>query len=245
MTLSRFHLTIILLLFTGTAVADSVRRGLGPEPDSLHIHRAQGLSSINVLRDIREGLLTFDAAGKLVPGVAASWTTEDSGRVYRFRLRPEARWSNGDRVTAADFVFAWRKALAPVTAAATAALLSPVENAREVLRGEVDVSQLGVQAVSEDQLLVRLEHPSPWFIEILAHPVSFPLHRDDPEGVRAALVNGAFRILEVQPQALVRPWSMAHSGFWKFNHRHWSGWNPTRTFMQPTASAMTGLSTSS
>jgi oligopeptide transport system substrate-binding protein len=90
--------------FEQNLFADTVRRGLGPEPDSLHIHRAQGLASMNLLRDLREGLVTFDAAGELVPGVAASWQIEDSGRRYVFTLRPDARWSNGDPVTAEDFV---------------------------------------------------------------------------------------------------------------------------------------------
>jgi oligopeptide transport system substrate-binding protein len=84
-----------LCSFAQTLLADTVRRGLGPEPDSLHIHRAQGLASMNLLRDLREGLISFDAAGELVPGVAASWQIEDSGRRYVFTLRPDARWSNG------------------------------------------------------------------------------------------------------------------------------------------------------
>jgi oligopeptide transport system substrate-binding protein len=203
MTPNRFHLTIFFLFFASTAMAETIRRGLGPEPDSLHIHQAQGLSSINVLRDIREGLMTYDSGGSLVPGGAESWTVEDNGHVYRFRLRSDARWSNGDPVTASDFVSAWRKAVSPSTSAATAALLDPVKNARAVLRGEIEASELGIEALAKDELLIRLERPAAWFIEILAHPVSYPLHPDDPEGVRDAAVNGAFRIREVQPQALI------------------------------------------
>ena len=95
--------------------AGTLNRGLGPEPDSLHIHQAQGLAAINLLRDIREGLVTFDAHGEPIPGQAASWEVLDEGRRYRFTLRPDARWSNGDPVTADDFVRAWRRAFTAQT----------------------------------------------------------------------------------------------------------------------------------
>ena len=94
-----------LLSFCATpGGAAVIHRGLGPEPDSLHIHQAQGLAAVNLLRDMREGLLTFDANGEPVPGQAESWQVLDGGLRYRFTLRPDARWSNGEPVTAADFV---------------------------------------------------------------------------------------------------------------------------------------------
>ncbi len=142
---------ICALVFSALALAWSsqslfaaeVRRGLGPEPDSLHIHQAQGLAAVNLLRDIREGLVTFDEHGELVPGQAASWQEFDGGRRYRFYLRPEARWSNGDPVTAEDFVRAWRRAFTPETTAPTAGLLKDVQNAAEILKGEKAVEYAG------------------------------------------------------------------------------------------------------
>ena len=105
---------------SGLAWGATIKRGLGPEPDSIHIHRAQGLAAINLLRDLREGLVTFDVHGEPVAGgVASSWEVLDGGLRYRFTLRPEARWSDGSPVTAMDFVRGWQRALSPATAAGT------------------------------------------------------------------------------------------------------------------------------
>ncbi len=193
-----------LLLACHSAWPETLRRGLGPEPDSLDIHQAQGLSAIQVLREIREGLVTFDAHGELAPGVAESWEVIDDGYGYRFRLRENAAWSTGEALVAEDFVRAWRSAVAPATAARTASLLEMVENARDILAGRLDPAVLGISAVAPRLLEVRLERPAPWFAEILAHPVSFPLHPESAGNPREAPVNGAFRIASAVPHAMLR-----------------------------------------
>jgi oligopeptide transport system substrate-binding protein len=186
------------------AKAGVLRRGLGPEPDSLHIHRAQGLAAVNLLRDVREGLVTFDASGEPAPGVAASWDVLEGGLRYRFQLRPDACWSDGSPVTAQDFVRAWSRALSPATAAVNAALLKDIRNAAAVLKGELAAGELGIRVVDPLQLEVRLERPVPWFPELLAHPVSYPLHENDAEDARDAPVNGAYRITEWLPRSVIR-----------------------------------------
>jgi oligopeptide transport system substrate-binding protein len=195
---------ILLALLTGSASAATVHRGLGPEPDSLDIHQAQGLAAVNLLRDVREGLVTFDVHGEPAPGQAASWQVLDDGLRYRFTLRADARWSNGDPVTAGDFVRAWRRAFTPATAAATVSLLRPVRNADEVLRGRMAPDALGIRVVDPDTLDIELSHAAPWFPEILAHPVAFPLHADGLDDPRGAPVNGAFLIAEWTPRANIR-----------------------------------------
>jgi oligopeptide transport system substrate-binding protein len=198
-------LLLPLLIFTcQPAWAETLRRGLGPEPDSLDIHQAQGLSAIHLLREIREGLVTFDANGELAPGVANSWELLDDGRRYRFFLREDARWSNGDPLVAEDFVRGWQVAVSPASAARTAALLGAVENANEALAGKLDPSLLGIEVVSPRILEIRLQQAAPWFIEILAHPVSFPLHPEFSTEPRKAPVNGAFRINGMTPHAMIR-----------------------------------------
>ena len=132
----RLLIGAVAMMLAHTAWPVTVNRGLGPEPDSLDIHQAQGLSAINLLRDLREGLLSFDATGELVPGQAISWQVLDRGKRYRFTLRPEARWSNGDTVTAADFIRAWHRAFSPQTASATAGLLQIVKNAAAIMSGK-------------------------------------------------------------------------------------------------------------
>jgi oligopeptide transport system substrate-binding protein len=188
----------------GRLGADEIRRGLGPEPDSLHIHQAQGLAAVNLLRDLREGLVTFDERGELVPGQASSWQVLDDGLRYRFRLRPDARWSNGDPVTADDFVRAWRRAFTPESTAANAGLLKDVRNADQILKGELGTDALGIVAVEPGVVDVVLESPAPWILEILAHPVSYPLHPESIDDPLRAPVNGAFTIVDWTPRARIR-----------------------------------------
>ena len=180
-----------------------LNRGLGPEPDSVHIHQAQGLAAVNLLRDLREGLVTFDAAGEPVPGQASGWEVSDDGLRYRFTLRPDARWSNGDPVTAADFVRAWRRAFDPTSLAATAGLLKDLRNAAEILAGEAPPDALGVRADGPDVVEVELAAPAPWVLEILAHPVAFPLHPDGMDDPREAPVNGPFVLENWVPRASI------------------------------------------
>src|SRR5690625_1896578 len=84
--------------------AKTLHRGIGPEPDSLDMHRAQSVSALNLLRDLHEGLLTLDAGGRVIPGVAARWRVSDSGRVLTFELDRRAGWSEGSHVSASDSV---------------------------------------------------------------------------------------------------------------------------------------------
>jgi oligopeptide transport system substrate-binding protein len=180
--LPRFFLSVcsvvavffVFMLGANAAHAATLHRGVGPEPDSLDIHTAQTLSALNVLRDLHEGLITFDAGAELVPGVAESWTISEDGKTWTFQLDSEARWSDGEPIVAADFVAGWRRALAPETASPTAALLDVVTNAQAVRSGEADAESLGVVAVDRHRLEVRLVRPLAWFDELLTHPVTYP-----------------------------------------------------------------------
>jgi oligopeptide transport system substrate-binding protein len=194
---------VTMMLLAQTAWPVTVSRGLGPEPDSLDIHQAQGLTAINLLRDLREGLLSFDAKGELVPGQAESWQVLDGGKRYRFTIRPDAKWSNGDAVTAADFIRAWHRAFSPQTASATVGLLQIVENATAVISGKMAVDELGIEEVESDILEITLTRPAPWFPELLAHPVSYPLHPSSVDDPRQAPVNGPFVLAGWVPRASI------------------------------------------
>jgi ABC-type oligopeptide transport system substrate-binding subunit len=192
-----------MMMLAQTAWPVTVSRGLGPEPDSLDIHQAQGLAAINLLRDLREGLLSFDAKGELVPGQAESWQVLDGGKRYRFTIRPDAKWSNGDAVTAADFIRAWHRAFSPQTASATVGLLQIVMNATAVLSGKMAVEELGIEKVEPGILEITLTKPAPWFLELLAHPVSYPLHPSSVDDPRQAPVNGPFILAGWVPRASI------------------------------------------
>ena len=175
------------------ATAQTVHRGLGPEPGSLDIHAAQGLAALNVLRDVREGLVTLDAEGAPVPGVAVAWTVSDDRRTWTFRLDPVARWSDGTPVTARDFVRAWRRAVDPATGAPLGGLLDGLVNAAAIRSGDKPPASLGAHAVDASTLRLELVEPVPWLPTLLAHPVAFPL-AEDP-----ALTNGPFERVEHVP----------------------------------------------
>ncbi|MFW5816059.1 MAG: peptide ABC transporter substrate-binding protein [Wenzhouxiangella sp.] len=192
-------LLMVLLLWLVPVHGETLHRGLGPEPDALDIHLAQSLSALNVLRDLHEGLVTLDAGGRLVPGVARAWTVSDDGRVWTFELDPAARWSDGSAIEAAHFVAGWRRALDPQTAAPMAGLLDPVSGAVAVRRGQAESSALKVRADGPGRLVVELDRATPWFAELLTHPLTFPW-----PGEQAGLFSGPFVLAERVPGAHLR-----------------------------------------
>ncbi len=187
------------------AGADSrtLRRGNGPEPDSLDPQRARTDASLNVIRDLFEGLTAVGADGKPVPAAAESWTMAPDGREYRFRLRPGLRWSNGDPLLARDFVAGMRRLVDPATASQYAQILEPVINAAAIVRGERPVSALGVDAPDDRTVVVRLVNPAPYLLALMCHPSTFPAHTASlpAQGERFAqpgrlIGNGAFVLEE-------------------------------------------------
>jgi oligopeptide transport system substrate-binding protein len=152
-------------------------RGNGPDPDTLDPHRSEETAAAAIIRDLFEGLTTEDVAGNIVPGVAESWTVSDDGSTYRFTLRPDARWSNGDPVTAEDFVAGMRRTVDPATASTYAQILFPIINAGAIIAGEMPATALGVTAVDDHELRIDLTAPTPYFIQLMAHSASYPLHR--------------------------------------------------------------------
>lgn len=171
------RVALLALLLASPLAAQTLERGNGPEPDTLDPQRAQGLSAQQVLRDLFEGLMRDDAEGRLVPGAAESFERSPDGRTYTFKLRGDGRYADGAPVTAADFVHAFERALDPVTAAPSAAMLLPIEGAPARLRG--DEGPLGVRALDTQRLEIRLSAPRSDFLRRLALPVAMPVRRAD------------------------------------------------------------------
>jgi len=161
---------------TETKISNILHRGNSTEPVTLDPHQSEDVSSGNILRDLFEGLVTEDAAGKLIPGAAEKWSISDDGLTYSFTLRTCLAWSNGEALSAADFVFSLRRALNPDMAAPMASLLLPIKNAREVMSGKLPVEKLGVEMPDAHTLIIKLEQPTPWFLQILSHPIAFPVY---------------------------------------------------------------------
>ena len=189
--------------FTQAAPASVLRRGVFGEPESLAPRESGVSGEWVVLRDLFEGLTTFTADGRIVPGAAESWTVAADGLRYTFRLRPGLRWSDGSALGADDFVFGWRRSLAPATASARAARLYVLRGARAVHTGKADVASLGVRATDPRTLIVDLEYPLPWLPHLLAGEEGFPLPRKAIERHGSAWTragnhvgNGAFLLAE-------------------------------------------------
>ncbi|MDG1736390.1 MAG: peptide ABC transporter substrate-binding protein [Paracoccaceae bacterium] len=166
---------------TGEALADdqSFTYRLLDEHSSVDPQIVEDTSGADIVRDLFEGLYNQDAAGNLVPGVALSHTTNEAKDVYTFTLRDNAKWSNGDAVTAGDFVYGWRRLLDPATASPYAWFgeLMSIEGASAVLAGEADPSTLGVSAVDDHTLEVKLTASLPYFALMTTHGSTFPTHQ--------------------------------------------------------------------
>ena len=153
-----------------------LRRGNGPEPESLDPHGARSEAALTVLRDLYEGLTAVGANGAPVLAAADHVDIAADGCTYTFHLRPEARWSNGEPVVAEDFAAAWRRLVDPHTAAQYADILSPVSGADAIAAGRSRPDSLGVHADGY-VLVVHLVRPTPYFLGVLALPATFPINR--------------------------------------------------------------------
>ncbi len=151
-------------------------RSIGGQPGSLDPQRAEDAFSYDVLRDLYEGLTASTPDGAVVPATATSWRIEEGGKLYVFQLRRDARWSNGDPVTADHFVAGFRRALDPKTVSGAADLLRAIENAPAVLQGEMQPDRLGVRAIDDYTLEIRLSHAVPYFPDVLTNTVASPVH---------------------------------------------------------------------
>lgn len=152
-------------------------RGAGAEPDSLDPQKARSVESQGILRDLCEGLTTLDKTAGVAPGVATGWTVSADGKEYTFSLRADARWSNGDRVVADDFVAALRRLADPETASAYAQVIDVVVNATDIIAAKKSPDSLGVSAKGDSTLVIDLTTPAAYLPSLLSHTSACPVHR--------------------------------------------------------------------
>jgi len=187
----------------GETAKSLLNRGTGAEPESLDPHKSRTTQAGDVQRDLGEGLTGYTPNGELIAGAAERWSISEDGLTYTFWLRPAAKWSNGDAVTAEDFVYSFRRLANPETAAFYAQTsLGDIENANEIIAGEKPTESLAVAAIDELQLQIRLRHQVPYFLALLTHPSTFPVHRGAIEAHGDAyarpgnlVTNGAYKLL--------------------------------------------------
>ncbi len=153
--------------------------GNGTEPQDLDPHTVSGVTEHNIISALLEGLVSEEPRTLApVPGVAKSWDISEDLKTYTFHIRHDARWSNGDPVTAQDFIYSWERLLTPTLAAVYAYQLFVVKNAEAFNKGEIDDFNLvGVKADGPHTLIVELNNPAPYFLSLLVHYSTFPVHR--------------------------------------------------------------------
>jgi oligopeptide transport system substrate-binding protein len=153
-------------------------RGLGAEVASLDPHKIEGQASSTVVHDLMEGLTTEDENGDLMPLIAKRWVTTDN-KTFVFYLREDVKWSNGDSVTANDFVYSWRRLADPNTASPYAWFLemTTMLNAADIIKGDKKPETLGVKALNDFTLEVKLNDALPYFPKMLVHTPVKPVHK--------------------------------------------------------------------
>ena len=195
----------------GTAAGGTLNIMLETEVQSLDPQIATDGTSFEVIADYTDGLMQMDADGAAVPALAETYDISEDGKTYTFHLR-DAKWSNGDAVTAADFVFGWQRAVDPANASEYSYMLSDigqVVNAAEIIAGEKPVTDLGVTAVDEKTLEVQLNVPVSYFLSLMYFPTFYPVNEaffntcKDTFGTSpdTVLSNGAFIMTDYQPAA--------------------------------------------
>jgi oligopeptide transport system substrate-binding protein len=187
-----------------------LRRGLPGEPRTLDPQLAEDTFSFPVLRDLYEGLTAEDRNGQIVPGAAASWSVDRTGTMYTFLLRPNAKWSDGERTNATEFVQGLRRAVDPQTASGSSALLAAIKGASEIIAGRKTVKDLGVTALNGSTVQVELEHPAPFILQVLSQPIAAPIHIRAATDVRNSMSadtpkisNGAYTLVSRIPGSFI------------------------------------------
>lgn len=195
--------TYVVAAQPAAAAQQVLRRRLAMSPRTLDPSLATGVPAINVIADLFEGLTSIGPDGQMQPGVATSWKVSDDGKTYVFHLRPKARWSNGEPLTANDFVYAWRRQVDPRTGAQYAQSLAPIVNAPAIIAGKKSPNTLGVFAVDAHTLQVDLSERTPYFLIMLHNSYFMPLYQPAIEKWGDAwtrpnhtVSNGAFTLTE-------------------------------------------------
>lgn len=217
--MARFFLTFILVLLTGCFSLQKekkevrpqvLRINLGDEPQVLDPRRARALTDITLLRHLFEGLMRKNLQDKVEFALAKNMQVSKGGTLYRFTLI-KSYWSNKDPVTAHDFAYAWYKVLDPTFPSDIAYQMYLIKNAQAVKEGKMPSSELGIRVLSDYELEIELEHPTPYFLELLSFPLFFPVHHKlDTENPNwcwkdsTYISNGPFILASWEHRSLIR-----------------------------------------
>ncbi|MPQ44677.1 peptide ABC transporter substrate-binding protein [Clostridium tarantellae] len=192
---------------------------LGEDPKTIDpaLNTSSGAST--VIGNAFEGLCSLDSEDKAKPGVAEKWEISDDKLTYTFHLRDNAKWSDGQPVTAKDFEYAWKRALDPKTGAEYAYQLYYIEGAEEYNKGKGDADKVAIKALDDKTLEVKLVNPTPYFLELTAFTTYLPVREDIVAGndgwatdAKTYVSNGPFKLVE---------WRMKDAFVFEKNENYW------------------------
>jgi oligopeptide transport system substrate-binding protein len=194
-------------MMTGSVFAATLNVHNGGDASSLDPQKVSGDWENRIVGDIFEGLTTEDANAEPIPGQAESWEISDDGLVYTFKLRDGIQWSDGEPVTAEDFVYSFQRLMNPETAANYAYLQYPIKNSEKINSGEItDFGELGVKAIDDKTLEITLEQPTPYFLGALTHYTAYPVPKhvvEEKAGdwvqIENIVTNGPYKPVEWVP----------------------------------------------
>lgn len=198
---------------TGASGDTNMDNYINMEPTSLNTLLATYAADFNVLNSLYETLLELDDNDVAQPAAAETYEVSEDGLVYTFHLRDDGVWSNGDPVTAQDFVFAWQKALDPEVASDYAYMLFFIHNAEAYLAGEVSWDEVGVEAPDDSTIIVTLDDPLPYAPYLFTFKTMAPINQKFYEEVGADVygtdadklcTNGAYTIEEWSHNSYVK-----------------------------------------
>lgn len=173
--------------------------------------------SREIISNSMEGLVKYDSHDQITPALAKSWTITGEGLIYTFQLNTDRFWTNGDSVTAYDFEYAFQRLASPTTKSPNAVMTEAalISNARDVVEGTKSSSELGIKAISDYELVIKLEEANPYFLSLLANPYFYPVNHTYAKlqnatygtSVETSLFNGPYKVVqweEFQPIHLER-----------------------------------------
>lgn len=201
-------ITFSAIVPEGTKLAEkqTIVRNNGTEPQSLDPHKIEGVAESHLSRDLFEGLVIINDDGEMENRIVESWTHDDF-TTWRFTLKPDIKWSNGDALTAHDFEYAWKRLVDPKTGSPYASYLqyAHIDNVDEIIAGTLSSDELGVKAVDDVTLEVTLTTAVPYLPKLLAHTAMAPVpqkviteYGDQWTNVGKFVGNGAYQLKDWQ-----------------------------------------------
>lgn len=191
---------------------------------SMDTSLATDMISFGMLNNVYEGIYRIDKDNQpILAGAEKEAEVSEDGLTYTVKLREDAKWTNGDPVTAKDYVYGWQRTVDPTTASEYGYMFDPVLNATEIQNGDKDKKELGIKATGDYELEITLAKPTPYFPYLLAFPTYFPQHettvekygKDYATDDSKAVYNGPFVLTDFKGPGTDTSWKL------KANDKYW------------------------